>query len=35
MTENQPLTGSILGVRDCGTVVLVFLDADDGRVASP
>jgi hypothetical protein len=31
MTDNQPVTGSILAVRDCGTLVLVFLDADDGR----
>jgi hypothetical protein len=31
MTSNQPVTGSILGVRDCGTLVLVFLSADDGR----
>jgi hypothetical protein len=31
MTGNQPVTGSILAVRDCGTLVLVFLDADDGR----
>jgi hypothetical protein len=25
-------TGTIAGLRDCGTLVLVFLDADDGRV---
>jgi hypothetical protein len=31
MTDNQPLTGSILDVRDCGTLVLVFLGSEDGR----
>jgi hypothetical protein len=31
VTDNQPVTGSILAVRDCGTLVLVFLDAGDGR----
>jgi hypothetical protein len=31
MTEDKPITGSIHAVRDCGTVVLVLLDADDGR----
>ncbi len=30
MTDHQPITGSILAVRDCGTLLLVFLD-DDGR----
>jgi hypothetical protein len=25
-------TGTIAGLRDCGTLVLVFLDAEDGRV---
>jgi hypothetical protein len=31
MTQNQPVTGSIIGVRDCGTLVLVFLSTDDER----
>jgi hypothetical protein len=31
MTNNQPIIGSILAVRDCGSLVLVFLDTDDGR----
>ena len=25
-------TGTIAGLRDCGTLVLVFLDVEDGRV---
>jgi hypothetical protein len=25
-------TGTIAVLRDCGTIVLVFLDAEDGRV---
>jgi hypothetical protein len=25
-------TGTIAGLRDCGILVLVFLDAEDGRV---
>jgi hypothetical protein len=25
-------TGTIAGLRDCGTIVLVFLDAEEGRV---
>jgi hypothetical protein len=25
-------TSTIAGLRDCGTIVLVFLDAEDGRV---
>ncbi len=25
-------TGTIAGLRDCGSLVLVFLDAEDGRV---
>jgi hypothetical protein len=30
--DRQPtLTGSVLAVRDCGTLVLVFLNTDDGR----
>ncbi len=31
MTDHQPITGSIQAVRDCGTLLLVFLDADEGR----
>jgi hypothetical protein len=31
MTPNQPVTGAIIGVRDCGTLVLVFLTTDDER----
>jgi hypothetical protein len=31
MTDNPPVTGSIIGVRDCGTLVLVFVNTDDGR----
>jgi len=31
MTDNQPVTGAIIGVRDCGTLVVVFLTTDDER----
>ena len=31
MTDNQSLTGSILAVRDCGSLFLVFLSTDDER----
>lgn len=26
------LTGTVIGVRDCGTLVILFLDSGDGRV---
>jgi hypothetical protein len=26
------ITGTIAAVRDCGSLVLVFLDADNGRI---
>ena len=29
---HETITGTIAGLRDCGTLVLVFLDAEDGRV---
>ena len=29
MTPNQPVTGAIIGVRDCGTLVVIFLTTDD------
>jgi hypothetical protein len=31
MTNNETITGSIIAVRDCGSLVLVFLDTDDER----
>jgi hypothetical protein len=31
MTDSQPIIGSILAVRDCGTLVLVFVETDDDR----
>ena len=31
MTKNQPITGSVIGVRDCGTLVVVFVSTDDER----
>jgi hypothetical protein len=31
MTPNQPVTGAIIGVRDCKTVVVIFLATDDER----
>jgi hypothetical protein len=31
MTDREPINGSILGVRDCGTLVIVFLSTDDER----
>jgi hypothetical protein len=31
MTDNQPITGSIIGVRDCGTLVIIFVSTDDER----
>jgi len=30
MSHNK-ITGIVIGVRDCGTLVIVFLDAEDGR----
>lgn len=32
MTENEAITGTIIGIRDCGSLVLVFLEAEEGRV---
>ena len=31
MIENGTITGSIIGLRDCGSLVIVYLDAEDGR----
>jgi len=31
MTGNETITGKVIGIRDCGTLVLVFLDTEDGR----
>ena len=31
MTNNETIAGSIIAVRECGSLVLVFLDTDDGR----
>jgi hypothetical protein len=31
MTDDQPVTGSILAVRECGALVLVYVGTDDGR----
>jgi hypothetical protein len=31
MTPNQPVTGAIIGVRDYGTLAIVFLATDDER----
>jgi hypothetical protein len=28
---NETITGTIIGLRDCGTLVIIFLDAGDGR----
>ena len=29
---HDTITGTVAGLRDCGGLVLVFLDAEDGRV---
>lgn len=31
-TRSDPITGSILGIRDCGPIVIVFLNGEEGRV---
>ena len=31
-TKSEPITGTIIGVRDCGAIVIVFLNAEEGRV---
>jgi hypothetical protein len=31
MNENETLTGTLIGIRDCGTLVVLVLDAGDGR----
>lgn len=31
MSETGKITGTILGVREYGTLVVLYLDADDGR----
>ena len=33
MTDHRLIIGSILGVRDYGTLVVVFLNTDDGSTA--
>ena len=30
--STETITGTVAGLRDCGGLVLVFLDAEDGRV---
>lgn len=32
MSETAKITGAILGVRDYGSLVVLYLDAGDGRV---
>jgi hypothetical protein len=32
MTESNTITGTVSAVRSYGTVVLVFLDGEDGRI---
>ena len=33
MPKTDPITGTIIGVRDCGgSIVIVFLDGQDGQV---
>lgn len=32
MTGNETITGKIIGIRDCGSLVLVFLGTDEGQV---
>ena len=32
MKPVDTITGTIAGVRDCGSLVLLFLDGEDGRV---
>jgi hypothetical protein len=29
---HDTITGTVAGLRDCGSLVLVFLDTEDGRV---
>lgn len=31
-TRGEPVIGSILAIRDCGPIVIVFLDGEEGRV---
>lgn len=33
MIENDTITGTIIGLRDCGSLVIVYIDAEDGRMA--
>jgi hypothetical protein len=33
MTGNATVTGTIIAIRDCGTLVLVFVDGEEGRTA--
>jgi len=32
MPGNETITGAIIGIRDCGTVALVFVGNEEGRV---
>ena len=32
MPKTETITGTIIGVRDAGSLVIIFLDAGDGRV---
>ena len=31
-TPDDPITGTVIGLRDCCTLVILFLDAGEGRV---
>jgi hypothetical protein len=31
MIESGTITGTVIGLRDCGILVVVYLDAEDGR----
>lgn len=31
-SKTEPITGEIIGVRDCGAIVIVFLNGSDERV---
>ncbi len=30
--HSTPINGTVIGVRDCGSLVILFLDAGEGRV---
>ena len=31
MARNETITGTIIGLRDCGTLIIILVDAGDGR----